>query len=259
MEAIFFLLSILCLVYFVIIVAYSGIGTAFCGVWIFFAAVLAMMGYFSMRKINKVGSLPKRLPVFVFTSFVLGVIVFSVIMNFVIKESRKAEKPGLNYVVVLGAKVYPDGISKSLKKRLDKAYEYHLENPDTIFVLSGGQGSDEVVPEALAMYNYLHLKGIPEEKLLIEMNSRNTLENIVFSKKQIDMDRKKHYYSAYPDPLSIGILTSDFHVMRAVKIAKKQGYKNVYGIAAPSDSILFVHMCVRESAAIIKDYLMGNL
>ena len=241
------------------IAAYSGIGTAFCGVWVFLAVLFALMGYFCIHREKSAGSLPKRLPVFVFTSFGLGVLVFAFVMNLVVREAVKPAEEHLSYVVVLGTKVYPDRISKSLKNRLDRAVSYYQENPETRFVLSGGQGSDEVVPEALAMYNYMHLKGVPEQNMLIEMNSSNTVENIRNSASVIAADKKTHYISTWPAPMKVGILTSDFHVMRAVGIAKKQGYVNVSGIAAPSDSLLFLHMCVRECAAVVKDYLMGNL
>ena len=42
-------------------------------------------------------------------------------------------------------------------------------------------------------------------------------------------------------------------------IARHWGMENVYGIAARSDRVLFVHMCVRECASILKDRLMGNM
>ena len=259
METIFFLLSVACIVYFLVIVAYSGLSTSFCVVWVLLAGIFALMGYFCVRSRALKGGLPKRLPIFVFTSFFLAVALSAFIMNLVVKEAVKKPQPGLTYVVVLGARVYPDRLSNTLKKRLDRACAYYMENPETIFVLSGGRGKDEVVPEALAMYNYLHLQGIPEQNMLIEIASTDTLENIENSGRLITEDRNRHRGSYHPKEVSIGILTSDFHVMRAVAIAKKLGFQHVSGIAAPSDSLLFLHSCVRECAAVVKDYLMGNL
>ena len=63
-----------------------------------------------------------------------------------------------------------------------------------------------------------------------------------------------------PDkPTRIGILTNDFHIFRAKKIAQKWGIKDAVGISAPSDPILFIHSCVREALAVFKDRLMGNM
>ena len=55
------------------------------------------------------------------------------------------------------------------------------------------------------------------------------------------------------------MLTSNFHVFRAVMIARHWGMENVRGIAAGSDRVLFIHMCVRECASILKDRVMGNM
>ncbi len=49
-------------------------------------------------------------------------------------------KPGLEYVVVLGAQVRGQKPSKALKMRLEAARAYARENPDTVLILSGGQG-----------------------------------------------------------------------------------------------------------------------
>ena len=57
---------------------------------------------------------------------------------------------------------------------------------------------------------------------------------------------------------SIGIITSDYHLLRAVRVAEKQGVESPVPIGAESDSILFAHQCVRESLAFVKDYLVGN-
>ncbi len=56
-----------------------------------------------------------------------------------------------------------------------------------------------------------------------------------------------------------GILSNNFHVYRAVKIAEKAGYEHPYGIAAPSDPIMQVHYVVREAAALIKAKIYGNI
>ena len=58
------------------------------------------------------------------------------------------QKESVNYVIVLGAQVRGNKISRTLERRLDKAVEYAAYHPNTVFVLSGGQGDDEDVTEA---------------------------------------------------------------------------------------------------------------
>ena len=48
----------------------------------------------------------------------------------------------------------------------------------------------EDISEAEAMYDYLQYNGIPESQLLLEEQSVNTVQNIVFSKKVIDYQEK---------------------------------------------------------------------
>ena len=63
-----------------------------------------------------------------------------------------------------------------------------------------------------------------------------------------------------PDkPLDIGVLTSNFHLYRAMRIGERCGLKELRGVSASADPVLFIHMCVRESFAILKDRFMGNM
>lgn len=173
------------------------------------------------------------------------------------------------YVIVLGAKVRGSELSNSLKKRLDKALEYAENNPNTVLVLSGGKGEGEDISEAEAMYDYLQYNGIPESQLLLEEQSVNTVQNIVFSKKVIDyqekykaMEARESLLDSYKersDSVKIAVLTSNYHVFRAKSIARKQGIYNISGIAAPGDPVLAIHMWVRECFAVLKDKFMGKM
>ena len=71
-------------------------------------------------------------------------------------------------VIVLGCGIRGERVSVGLARRLNKAYEYHLKNPDAVIIVSGGQGPQEDIPEALAMKRYLVDKGIPEDKIIME-------------------------------------------------------------------------------------------
>lgn len=180
----------------------------------------------------------------------------------------------LDYLIVLGARVKEDGLSKSLKSRLDKAIDYLEENPGTVLVLSGGQGEDEPVSEAAAMRDYLVFNGVSERQLIMETRSFSTVENIAYSRIAIEEDQAERkarharsdiimepgtYEEISDKPIRIGVLTSDFHVFRAEQIAKKWGIPDIYGISSDSDPVLLVHFCVRECAAILKDKLVGNM
>ncbi len=269
-------LAFLCAAYFVIIVLYAGVGTSFAFIWLFFAAVCIFLVYGKWYYRVNMERIPRWIPVSIVTTCVAGFLVMMCLSVLVFFGAAAPDKPGLDYVIVLGARVKEHTVSSSLKKRLDKAIEYAQENPDTILVLSGGKGADEPMTEARAMYEYLVYNGVDKEQLLLEERSVSTVENIAYSKVVIERHRaytrrerekkkpmhvhKNEGYMVVEDkPLEIGVLSSNFHIYRAVRIAEKWGFDNVSGISAPSDPVLFIHFCVRECASIFKDRLMGNM
>lgn len=119
---------------------------------------------------------------------------------------------GLDYIIVLGAQVRKDGPSPVLKYRLDKAVEYLNENPDTVCIVSGGQGSNEPWTEAEGMAQYLQEKGIDTARILTEDQSQTTEQNITNSKMLMK------------EGASVGIVTNNFHVFRALQIAKSTDF-----------------------------------
>ncbi len=262
-----------CLAYYILIVIYAGFSVSFSWFWLLAAGLLGALSWGSRYCRLHPKQLPLWLPVSVMTLFAASAAVLCAVSVFVFLGAATPDTPGLDYVIVLGAQVRSDGISNSLKQRLDKALEYNQESPGTVFILSGGQGKDEPETEAQAMYDYLSRGGIPVSRLVMESASRSTVENIAYSSVVIDRieNGKKlpprraddvspgPYLQVEEKPVRIGILTSSFHVYRATKIAKKRGMENVCGIAAHSDALLFLHLCVRECAAILKDRLMGNM
>ncbi|MGN0373430.1 MAG: YdcF family protein [Enterocloster sp.] len=270
------ILAVLCTAYFVVIVLYAGIGTSFAFIWLFFAALLLFLAYGKWYYARNMERIPKWVPVSIITTCVAGLAVLILLCIQVFVGAASSDKPGLDYVIVLGARVKEHAVSNSLRKRLDRAILYAEENPDTILVLSGGKGSGEEVSEAEVMYEYLVYNGIRPDKLLLEERSVSTVENIAYSRIVIERNRlyekQEHrteamprknptgnYVTAADRPLEIGVLTSNFHIYRARMTAEKWGFENVYGISAESDPVLFIHLCVRECASIIKDRLMGNM
>ena len=155
---------------------------------------------------------------------------------------------GLDYIVVLGAKVKAGNVpSKPLYWRINAAEEYLRDNPDTIAILSGGKGADEPISEAQCMYDVLTARGIDESRLILEDKSTNTNENIRNSLKLMSEDA------------SFGVVTNNFHVFRAVNIAKTVSGRDVCGISAVYKDALWIHYMAREAVGIFKDTLLGNM
>ena len=148
---------------------------------------------------------------------------------------------------MLGAQLKTTGPSRVLQYRLDTAYEYLTAHPDTKVIVSGGQGSNEPASEAQGMCDYLVKRGIEPDRIILEDRSVNTEQNIRFSKDFLQADTDK-----------VGIVSNNFHVFRAVKLAKAAGYRNVVGIAAPATAFYLPNNMLREFFGVVKDFLMGH-
>ena len=174
----------------------------------------------------------------------VGGVCFLIIEGCVISGFSRHGEPKLDYIIVLGAQVYEHGPSRVLKYRLDEAIEYLNDNPDTMCIVSGGKGHNEPFAEAIGMADYFKKNGISEERIVLETKSLTTEQNISNSMELMEKDS------------SVGIVTNNFHMFRAIQIAKKQGLKNVCGIAAESTQLYLHNNMLREFFAMVKFLIM---
>lgn len=147
------------------------------------------------------------------------------------------------YVVVLGAGVDGDVPSMSLRERLDAAYHYLATHPTTVCVVSGGQGGGESITEAECMYRDLVRRGIDPERIWKEENASTTAENLRFSLDLIEKNTGKR-------PTQIGLVSSEYHLYRAERIADGLG---ISAVGIPAHTVLFGLRCnyfLREIAAV---------
>lgn len=148
------------------------------------------------------------------------------------------------FVVVLGAQIQGDQPSLTLKKRLDRAYEYLTEHPEASTFVSGGQGPDEQQTEASVMSAYLTARGIDPSRIVEETEASDTRENLLFS---AELAKERGI-----DTVSVLIITSDFHMPRAKYIAGKLGM-TPYGMTSDTwPWILKVNYQLREVFAFVK-------
>ncbi|HAE51704.1 MAG TPA: hypothetical protein DCG30_00415 [Ruminococcus sp.] len=160
-----------------------------------------------------------------------------------------------DYILILGCQINKDGsLTKLLQSRTDRAVEFaqmqkNNNGKDIIFVPSGGQGSDEVMPEADAIKNYLLSKGISEDKILVENKSVNTFQNITFSKNLINQQKNN---------ANIAFSTTNYHVFRAGCIADDEGIK-IEGIGAKTKSYFWINAFIREFIATLYNEKRNHL
>ena len=182
---------------------------------------------------------------------VIGLIVVGITEVLIVKASFGDPKEQVQYMVVLGAKVRNDGPSVSLWDRIYGAAEYLEEHPDTIAIVSGGQGADEPMTEAQAMYDELIALGIDPERVWLEEKATSTWENLTFA---LDLIEEK----TGERPEKLGILSSEYHLFRAKLFAKECGVEAVGIPARTSRLSQRINHFMREVAGVWHYLILGG-
>ncbi len=151
-------------------------------------------------------------------------------------------------IIVLGAAVRGERISGALQKRLDVAIEYYQENPDVVIVVTGGQGPQEDITEALAMERYLLANGIPKEKIIKEEKATSTYENFKFSKELLD----NYFAELGVTEYELAYVTDDYHIYRAGQLAKIAGLGEMTHCHSNTHKSIILPSGLRECMAIVK-------
>lgn len=246
-AAIFGIFGVLCILYCLSIRLFMGYGSNFYLIWGALGVGFGIISLFCAKPALR-NKLPKWMLKAFWICFGIGLAIFVIVEGLVLSRCNATAKDGADVLIVLGAQWKPEGPSVVLRYRLDKAVHYLKVNRDTKVIVTGGQGANEPIAEADGMYDYLVEHGIDGSRILKENRSVNTYENLRFSSELCDVQKD-----------DVVIVTNDFHVFRAEKLARGQGYQHVQGLAADSYLPMQAHNLFREFFGVIKDFLMGNL
>lgn len=181
----------------------------------------------------------------------IGFVLFAVTEAFVIHASFGQKEKSCQYVVVLGCLVRENGPSVSLRNRIDAAYGYLTEHPEAIAIVSGGQGSDEPMSEAQCMYNELVARGIDPTRVWMEDRATSTWTNLQYSAALIEEKTGSR-------PQTVGILSSEYHLLRAGLQAKDLGLDPVGIPAKTTNPMDALNHFLREVAGIWHYILLGG-
>lgn len=241
------LLAVLSWGYFVAVRFFMGYGTYFFLIWGVIGVLLGAFAWLLWRK-----DMTERIPRMVRRVFVgclaVGALLLVVTEGMILGKFSARADAGADYCIVLGAQWKNDRPSYVLQQRLDAAVIYLQQNPDTFVIVSGGQGSNEVISEAEGMAAYLENAGIDAERIIQENQSTSTNENLVFSSEYLDKAEDR-----------VVLVTNNYHMFRALKIARKKGYLRVQGLSAPSYPGMLPNNLLREFLGVWKDFLAGNI
>ena len=197
-----------------------------------------------------------------------------------------------DYIIIHGAGLDGPRPTPLLAGRIDKALElWKKQHQHGKFVVSGGQGADEIVSEAQAMRDYLLEKGVPGDAILMEDKSTTTWENLRYSLAIINADRAtgvdatssaavasrdvttaasdastsdasgtaaSSRTAASSSDFTTAVVTSDFHVFRCAEYAHNLGIK-ADGIGSHTKGWYWPTAFIREFIAITKAHLWPYL
>lgn len=177
----------------------------------------------------------------------LGLVLYNFLLNLLLYQIYPRTYHQ-DYLIVLGAGlINGDQVSKLLAARINRAIQYSNRQYQKgrkrpILIMSGGQGPDEKIPEALAMARFAQQRGIPAEQILLEDQSKNTYQNMLFSKRVATEDFGNSHFKAR-------FFSNNYHIFRAGLLAKEVGLK-ANGVGAYTRLYYLPNAIIREFAGV---------
>lgn len=183
-----------------------------------------------------------------------GSLCFGVLLGAVVYGGHDQLRGEPQVMLILGCQVKPWGPSILLQDRLDEAIAYLKQHPDMTVIVSGGQGPDEYISEARCMQEVLLRVGIPAGQILLEDQSHNTHQNLLYSAQLMQQQGI--------DPAQgILVVSNGFHLARVRMLWERitgQG-ETLSTLAAPSTHVPSrIKMYIREPLALVKSYLLDR-
>ena len=200
------------------------------------------------------GKQPRRWLSVLLTLVLIGTFFFAIMFGLVMVGAHDVIRGDPQVMIVLGCRVMPGGEpSILLQDRLDTALDYLDDHPDMTVVVSGGQGSNEPTSEAACMADYLEEHGVDSDQILLEDQSSNTKENLIYSRELLE----EHGIVVLRD--EVLVVSNGFHLTRAQMLAERYGYKSVSALAAPTSHIPSrIQMYIREPLALVKSFFLDQ-
>ena len=153
-----------------------------------------------------------------------------------------------DFIIILGCWFRKDGtLPPLLRDRVDQAVSFWKQQQaetgkEAILIPSGGQGKDEPMPEAEAMRLYAISQGIADEYIRPETQSKNTFQNMAYSKQIMD--------SIDPEGKAI-FATTSYHVFRSGVWAANAGL-HIEGIGSKTKWWYWPNAFMRECIGLLQ-------
>ena len=161
-----------------------------------------------------------------------------------------AEVPPVQAIVVLGGGIRDGQPRPALAARLDTAAALARLQPAALIAVCGGQVWGEADTEAQVMARYLEQRhGIAPERLVLEAQSTSTELNLALGRPLLQA-------RGVPATAPLALVTSDFHLPRALRIARRHGFTAMVPVAAPTPLATRYNAWLREYFATLSSWAL---
>lgn len=225
--------------------------TSFSHIWLIPGIYLIHAGIFRLKKQNSFfSSLPKAVKITEVILIFLFVIISIPCLYFILTPDQNPQ-PNADYVFLLGGGIDKNGVlPTNVLYRCETAVNYLQNNPNTQVIVTGGTLKFLPFPEAPAIKAALEEKGISSDRIIIEDQALDTIQNFQYSLDLIitleNITREEALNK------SVVVVTNNFHLTRALRLAHRISFTNIHGLAAKTAWYMVPHMYLREIGAYIK-------
>lgn len=188
-----------------------------------------------------------------FVKVALSVCAFITVVNliFILTPTSSKKEVETDYLILLGGGINQDGtLAATPRKRLERAAEYLKEHPKTKIIVTGGKGRFAPCAEAPVLAKNLVKLGVDSGRILEEDKALDTIQNFSYSVDLIANRENVSIEEVLKEPVTV--VTSGFHLRRAMRLAKRMGFENIQGVAAKTPAVYVANCYCREICSYIK-------
>ena len=98
--------------------------------------------------------------------FIVFFIPFILVQFLILSGGKDESDKQVDYIIILGGRVYGEKPSRSLNERIITAAKYLKEHKDIKVIASGGTGKGEKISEAEAIKREIIKNGIDENRII---------------------------------------------------------------------------------------------
>ena len=225
---------------------------SFTHIWLVLGAYLIFVAIYRIKTKHSFWSVWKRrIKLTVVSLGTLAAIISIINLSLILTPEIVSVNEPADHVILLGGGISKDGVlPKSVMSRVEKAAEYLNNNPESICVVTGGTLDWLPYPEAPELKRQLIAAGVIPERILVEDQAKDTIQNFQLSCKMLAEYRHTTTQEILNTPTAV--VTSRFHLRRSERLARRMGFTNIKGIPASCPPIYVLHNYVREICAYVK-------